>query len=187
MRHGVDWRSPESEWNSYGEQTEQRLCQARRPAAAGREPHRVTRLHTIWTSTVATAPGVGAAAEGNLVERCDLRQPLLLLNPTVCTRLEQIERQNAAVEHLVVEAADVEPLAQLLVGALAQLAEFELAELVGQGLRGPGNITVGLRLQSGLIDRAGLAEEVHHLLTRPALRVDAGIHYETHRAEQLAR
>ena len=72
-------------------------------------------------------------------------------------------------------------------GALAEFAELELAELVTEGLCGPRNVAVGLGLDRGLVDRAGFAEEVHDLIAGPPLRVDSGVDDQAHRAEKFGR
>ena len=74
-----------------------------------------------------------------------------------------------------------------LLGAVAQLADLELAELVAERLGGPGDVAVGLGLDGGLVDGAGLAEEVDDLVAAPALGVDAGVDDQADGAEELAR
>ncbi len=106
-------------------------------------------------------------------------------DPFIRARVEEIEGEGSAVEHLVVEAADVELGAQLFLGAVAEFAELELAELIAEGLGGPSDVAVRLRLDGGLIDGAGLAEELHDLIAGPAFGVDSGINDETDGAEQL--
>src|ERR1022692_349630 len=93
----------------------------------------------------------------------------LRLNPAHRARLQQIERQNAAVQHLVVKQADIELRSQLRLCAVAQFAEFELTELVAERLGGPRNVAIRLGLDRRLIDRAGFSEEIDDLVARPAL------------------
>src|SRR6202042_1824934 len=50
----------------------------------------------------------------------------LILDPAIGARVQQVERQHAAVQHLIVKAADVEFRTQLLLGAVAQFAKLEL-------------------------------------------------------------
>src|SRR3984957_20411754 len=69
---------------------------------------------------------------------------LLCLNPTVGARIEQVQLQDAAAEHLVMKAADVEFRTQLPLRAGAQLAKLQLAEFVRQCLLRPGNIAIRL-------------------------------------------
>jgi len=61
----------------------------------------------------------------------------LSLNPAVDAGVEDVEREGAAGEDLVVKSFQVEPGPQLLFGAFAQLADLELAELVAACLAGP--------------------------------------------------
>src|SRR5450631_1849695 len=83
------------------------------------------------------------------------------------------------------ESADVEACAQLLSRARAQFAELQLPKFVGECLRRPGDVAIRLRLDGRLINRPGLAKEVHYLISRPAFGVDAGIDDEAYRAEEL--
>ena len=57
-------------------------------------------------------------------------------DPFIRAGLEKIEGKRSAVEHLVVEGADVELWSQLCSGAFAQFAELELAEFVTQACAG---------------------------------------------------
>src|SRR3982751_350255 len=86
--------------------------------------------------------------------------------------LQHPHRQRAGAEHLVVEGADVEPVAELLLRLLAQAEDRELADLVGEGLAGPGDVAVGLALDPGVGGARVVAEELHDLLARPVLVVD---------------
>ena len=52
----------------------------------------------------------------------------------------------ACVEHLVVEGADIEVVAELFFGAVAQLEDFKLADLVGESLAGPCDVAIDLGL-----------------------------------------
>src|SRR4051812_14541614 len=88
--------------------------------------------------------------------------PFLLCHPLICTGFEQVERQGAAVEDLVVEGADVELGSKFFFRAVTKLTDLELAQLVAERLRGPRDVAVGLSLDGGLVDGAGLAHEVHH-------------------------
>src|SRR5579872_3658319 len=99
----------------------------------------------------------------------------MLRDPLVCPSLEEIERKGSAVEHLIVKGADVELRAELFLCSFTQFAELELAKFVTEGLRGPGDVTVGFRLDAGLVDGAGLSEEIYNLLSCPSLRVNSGI------------
>jgi hypothetical protein len=88
------------------------------------------------------------------------RAMLLCRDPLVRSRVQQVERQDASVKHLIVEGAQVETCPQFLLGSFAQLPEFELAELVCERLRRPGNVAIGFCLERRLIDRVGFAKEL---------------------------
>jgi hypothetical protein len=45
------------------------------------------------------------------------------LNPAISAGVEQVERENATIQHLVVEGADVEFGAEFFLGAVAEFAE----------------------------------------------------------------
>src|SRR5271166_1508129 len=87
-----------------------------------------------------------------------LLMPLLLPNPAHGAGVQEVERQDAAAQHLVVELADVEFCAQFFFGAGAKFAELELAELIREGLRRPGDVAIRFGLDGGFVDGAGLAE-----------------------------
>jgi hypothetical protein len=114
------------------------------------------------------------------------RQELLRLNPAIRAGVEQVERENATIQHLVVERPDVKLWTQFLPSAFAKFDELELPDFVTKGLGRPGNVAVCFGLDLGLVEGAGFAEEVDHLLAAPALGVDARIDDQAHRAKALA-
>src|SRR6476646_2985951 len=83
------------------------------------------------------------------------------------------------------EAADVKLRPQYFPGAFAEFANLELAQFVAEGLRRPGDVAVGLRLDRRLIHGAGLAHEIHNLVACPTFRMDSGIDHETHCTEEF--
>ena len=83
------------------------------------------------------------------------------------------------------EGAIVVPAAEFRLGALAQLEDLELAQLVGQRLRRDCDVAVGLRLHIRLGFRRMLVEKRHHLLAGPMFVVRSGIHHQTNRAQHL--
>src|SRR5258708_4548349 len=109
----------------------------------------------------------------------------LLCDPLICAGLEEIERQGSSVQHLLVELADIEPGAQVFLRAFTEFADLELAQLVTEGLRGPRDVAVGLRLDCRLVHRTGLAEEIHYLAASPSFRVNSSIDDQTYRAEEF--
>src|SRR5579871_2803957 len=59
-------------------------------------------------------------------------------------RLEHRQRHRAELEHGVVEGADIEPIAERLLGALASLDDGALAKVVGQRLPRPCDVAIHL-------------------------------------------
>src|SRR5229473_6509911 len=67
-------------------------------------------------------------------------------DPPIHIRLQHAQRNRAAAEDHVVELANVEAGTERLLGALAELFDLQLAELVGKRLAWPGDIAVDLGL-----------------------------------------
>ena len=111
---------------------------------------------------------------------------LLRRDPAIDLGLEHVERQRPVAEHGGVELANVEAIPERLLGACAQLADLELAELVGERLAGDGHVALGLRDAARLAGGTVRLDVVEHLLARPALGVQARVHHQADRAEQLA-
>ena len=83
--------------------------------------------------------------------------------------LEHLQRQRAGIEHLLVELADVEFRAERGLGFVAQAADGQLAELVGERLAGDGDVALDLGSRVGLrFARVG-QEIVDRPIARPAL------------------
>src|SRR6202008_2866643 len=100
-------------------------------------------------------------------------------------RRKDIERQRALAENPVVKGADVELIAERCGRAVGQLADFQLADLVGKRLAGPNDVTVDL--DDDVV--VGLARILLHvfdgLIARPAKRVHAGINNKPARTPNL--
>ena len=79
----------------------------------------------------------------------------------------------------------IKPGAELRTSTLAEFAELELSQLVAQSLARPGDVAVGLRLDLGLVDGAGFAEEVDHLVACPAFGVNAGVDHQADGAKTI--
>src|ERR1039457_53337 len=86
---------------------------------------------------------------------------LLRGNPAVGPGVEQVHRQGAAGEHLVVERAQVELRTQFLLCTIAKFAELELADLVGEALPRPRDVAVCLGLDHRLPLIWGFPGETH--------------------------
>ena len=69
-------------------------------------------------------------------------------------------------------------VAQRLLGAVAQLQNLQLADLVGQRLAGPRDVAVHLGLDAGFVDGGVVVEVLDHLLAGPVLGVDAGVDHQ---------
>ena len=85
-------------------------------------------------------------------------------------------------QHDVVEVAHVESRPHLLLRLLPQLGELQLTDFVGQRLAGPRDVAIDLRER--LRRHVGL-EVRTRAFPRPAHRVHAGVHDQSHGAELL--
>src|SRR6266567_5436090 len=148
----------------------------------------VAMLERMAATAIKVEPFEDSTARGRAVyeqRRKVPSLPFLLRDPFVSAGVEHIERQGAAVEHLVVELTEIEFGTQLVLSAIAQFAELELAEFVAASLCRPRDVAVRLRLECGLIHRSRLAEEVDDLIAAPSLGVNPGVDDQTHGAEQF--
>src|SRR5579862_462889 len=100
-------------------------------------------------------------------------------------RLEHRQRYRAELEHGVVEGADIEAITECLLGALASLDDGALAEVVGQRLPRPCDVAIHLGADLVLGERGVLTQVSERLLTRPALRMNAGVDHEPRGAPDL--
>ena len=91
-----------------------------------------------------------------------------------------------SIEHRGVELADVELRPEFLFGARAQLADLELADLVGERLARDRHVAFGLGDATRLGGGAVRVHVIEHLLAGPALRVQARVDDEADRAPQFA-
>src|SRR5712664_2458753 len=64
------------------------------------------------------------------------------VEPMLDMGLKQAEGDGSLLQHGVVERADVEFGTEAALGFGAQLANFELAEFVGEGLAGPDDVAI---------------------------------------------
>src|SRR5690606_26312876 len=113
--------------------------------------------------------------------RCALL-PGLLPDPGVHAALEHVERQRTGTEQVIVEGADVEPLAEPRLGTGPELADLQLPDLVRERLARVADVAVDLVHDVELGLRGVVEKEIDGLLPRPALRVDAGVHDQPHGA-----
>ena len=111
---------------------------------------------------------------------------LLLRDPRINPVAQHVERQRSGVEHLIVEGAQVEVVAQSRLSPVAQFQNLQLADLVGQCLAGPRDVAVHLGLHLRLGGCRVVVEVIDHLLAGPVLGVDAGIDDEADGAHDVA-
>src|SRR5947207_3172766 len=67
-----------------------------------------------------------------------------LFDPRLDLRAQHGQAHGSGAEERVVEAAQIEAGAEARLRVGAKAADFELAELVGQRLRGPGDVAIDL-------------------------------------------
>src|SRR5437667_9317429 len=117
------------------------------------------------STSVAAAASAAGARSGRRYTGSPPAIALLLprRDPHVDPLLEHVHRQRAGAEDLVVEGADVEAVAELAAGALAQLGNLDRADFVAEGLAGPDAVAVGLVLHLDLVFRGAVVEELHGL------------------------
>jgi hypothetical protein len=73
----------------------------------------------------------------------------LIRHPVIHACLQDVERHAAADQHLVMEGFEIEARAQAPLGSLAELPNLQLADLVAEALRRPGDIAIDFRLNRG--------------------------------------
>src|SRR5690349_20260313 len=88
---------------------------------------------------------------------------------------EHVERHVAAKDHRIVERLEVVLRAERDPGLLALAVDLAVADLVSAGLAGPRAIAIDLACHLDRIRAVALDEELHALLARPALGVNAGV------------
>src|SRR6185503_3779276 len=98
-------------------------------------------------------------------------------DPAIDFRFKHGERHRALTEHTVMKPAEVELRTEPLLGAASQREQALLADLVGERLPGPGDVSIHLELDLGVGERAVVAQTSDRLVPRPAHRVHAGVDY----------
>src|SRR5258708_27701433 len=98
---------------------------------------------------------------------------------------EHDQGQGSAIQHLIVEGANVELGDQVSPGSFAELANLQLAKLVTKGLRRPRDVTVGFGLDGRLVHGSRLAEKLHNLIACPTFGVDSCVHNQPHGPEEF--
>ena len=84
---------------------------------------------------------------------------MLLGHPSLHARPQDIGRQSAASQNLVVERPEIECGAQLLRGGVAQLFDLQLADLVAEGSPGPDDVPVHFHNEFVLGENCSLRDE----------------------------
>src|SRR6476469_4948212 len=113
--------------------------------------------------------GMDSSTAFNRLPLLPADRSLLLLDPLVHALLEHIHWQGARSQYLIVKRAERELAAQLLTRFFAETENGELSDLVGKRLGRPGDVAIGLRLNSSFIQAGMGAEELKHLIARPML------------------
>src|SRR5580692_2332497 len=110
---------------------------------------------------------------------------LLLSDPFVNARAEHVHWKRSARKHFIVEATQVEFVAQLVLRVLAELENFQLSDFVAKRLRRPRHVSVGLTLHRDFVNRGVCVEIIDHLLPRPVLVVKAGVNHQANRPQHV--
>ena len=76
------------------------------------------------------------------------------------------------------ELADIKLITQFLLRLVAQLEDFQHADLVGRGLAREGQVTAHFRTHGAFRNCGVIQEVLHRLILGPALRMHAGIHHQ---------
>ena len=98
---------------------------------------------------------------------------------------QHIHGKRAAGKYLIVEAADVEFVSQLIFRILAKPQNLKLSDFVAERLRRPRAIAVGLALYRDFVNGGVLVEIIDHLLPRPVLVVKAGVDDQANRPQHV--
>ena len=106
-------------------------------------------------------------------------------DPVVDLLLEHGKRERARIEHLVVEPADVELVAQRLLGLVTQALDGEGTDLVSQRLARDGNVAFDLGGGVGPAHPTVGEHVLDRFVAAPALGVHAGVDHQPHRAQHL--
>ena len=133
----------------------------------------------LWVETrlgraIAGIPPRRRVASGTVAGRRNSGS-LLVVDPFANALIKDIERKRAAAQQFVVEGTYIELRAELILGVLAKLENFELSELVSESLRGPSDVAVNFGLNVGFIHGRVTMEVGHHLVAGPVPLVNAGI------------
>src|SRR5713226_468391 len=107
----------------------------------------------IWAWTTISVCWIDSAMTRCQRNRLGLA-PFLFCDPALDLGMQDIQRQGAAADHLIVKCAQVELVAQLLASFLAQAQNFQLSQLVRQSLSGPRDVAVHFGLDIGLVHRS---------------------------------
>lgn len=106
-------------------------------------------------------------------------------DPVVNAFFEDIHGECATIEDFIVESAKIEFVAQLILGVLAEVEDFQLTDFVAESLGGPGDVAIGFGLDADFIFGRMIVEEVDDLLASPMFGMQAGIDDETNGAKHV--
>ena len=148
-----------------------------RPHRAGRARGRLQRDRGKQPRRLRRGTGAGGANRGS--DQCPVAFPLNLFHEL----LQHPERHRPERQQPVVEGTEVEGGTGASAGLLPDLPDLQLADLVGQGLAGPGDVAVDLVLDLVAGERRVLLHVLDGLGPAPALVVHAGVNHQAGTAQ----
>ena len=83
------------------------------------------------------------------------------------------------------EGADIEARTEPLLGAMAEIKNLELADLIAEPLSRPRDVAINFSLDGRFVSGAALAEIGHGLFAGPTFGVNSGVDDQTNRAHQF--
>src|SRR5262245_6953323 len=107
-------------------------------------PRESTSAQRAARSSTRGTPATTGKRSPSICRRCTRFRSADLLLPDVRCHLllQHLQRQGAVPQDDVVKVPDIEPSAELLFRAAAQLGDFQLTHLIGERLAGPADVTI---------------------------------------------
>src|SRR5918999_2077138 len=112
---------------------------------------------------------------------------LLARHPRPDARVENVQRNRASAQYFIVKLPHIECVAKLALSVIAQLANFQLSDLVGERLTGPRDVPVNL--DGDVVQRLAAVgrEIVDGLLPAPSHRVQPRVEHQSHGPPHVVR